>query len=126
MSMAIRNASGGPSASGITSSLSANIEPSAYGVLYRREAATVRIGRQFSERVNMSLGLNGGRIQSDQQTLFYEDRRYASGQLNVNWRVAERLWLSFDVGSRGQEFFGDARARSAYGQIAFTYRGRGS
>ena len=110
----------------VTTSISADIEPSAFGVLFRRETAGIRIGRRFSERVDMSLGLSGGRVQSDQQMLFPQDRRYAAGQLNVNWRVAERLWLSFDVGSRGQEFLREDRSRAAFGQVAFTYRGRGS
>jgi hypothetical protein len=110
----------------LTTSMSAAIEPSAFGVLYRREGAALSVRRQFSERLDAGFIIDGGRIQSEEQMLFFEDRRYARGLLNVNWRVAQRLWLSFDVGTRGQEFYLRDRARSVYGQVAFTYRGTGS
>lgn len=110
----------------LTTGLSADVEPSAFGVLWRRETANVRIRRRFSERVDASLSLSSGQVEQDQQTLSFEDRRYGNALLNISLRVAERLWLSFDVGTRAQEFSDGPRARSTYGQVAFTYRGRGS
>jgi hypothetical protein len=86
----------------------------------------VRVRRQFSERVSGGLSLSGGRTRSDEPLLFFEDRRYGFGQLNVDWRVAERLWLSFDVGTRAQEYFQSERARATFAQLSFSYRGRGS
>lgn len=116
----------------LTTGLSANVEPSAFGVLWRRETVDIRVLHQFSERLNASLSLSGGHVETDNQaffggqTFFQEDRSYGNALLNISLRIAERLWLSFDIGSRAQEFDQNPRARSTYGQIAFTYRGRGS
>jgi hypothetical protein len=110
----------------VTTTLSAAIEPSAYAVFYRREAMSVDINHRFAESIDASLRLTGAQIQSDQPLLWFEDRRYSYAQMNLNWRFAERLSLSFSIGTRGQEYFERPRARSAYGQIGLTYRGRGS
>lgn len=110
----------------VSTGLSANVEPSAFGVLWRRETANVRIRRRFSERLDVGLNLSSGQVETDDQTSSFQDRRYDNALLNINLRVAERLWLSFDVGKRAQQFSDDPRAHSTYGQVAFTYRGRGS
>jgi hypothetical protein len=110
----------------LTTGLSANVEPSAFGVLWRRETANIRIARRFGERFDANMRISSGNIEAESQTLFLDDRSYGDVRFNFNWRVAQRLWLSFDVGTRAQEFLDNPRARGTYGQLAFTYRGQGS
>ena len=110
----------------LTTSLSSGIEPSSYGVFYRREAASLDVNHQFTEAIDAGVQLTAAHLQSDQPLFYYEDRRYAYAQMSLNWRFAERLWFSMRVGTRAQEYLGQERARSAYGHIGLTYRGRRS
>ena len=110
----------------VTTSLSSGIEASSYGVFYRREAASFDVNHRFTEALDAGLRFTAAHIESDQPLFYYEDRRYAYAQLSLNWRFAERLWLSTSLGARAQEYLGQERARGAYGQIGLTYRGRGS
>jgi len=110
----------------LRTSLSSALEPSSYGVFYRREAASLDVNHQFTEAIDAGLQLTAAHLESDQPLFYYEDRRYAYAQLSLNWRFAERLWFSTSLGARAQEYVGQPRARSAYGQIGVTYRGRRS
>jgi hypothetical protein len=110
----------------LTTGLSADVEPSAFGVLWRRETTSVRIAHQFSERFDANMRISGGHVESEDQVLFFQDRTYGDIRFNLNWRVAQRLWLSFDFGTRAQDFLDNPRAQGTYGQLAFTYRGQGS
>ena len=58
----------------LTTSLSADVEPSAFGVLWRRETASVRLAHQFSERFDANMRISGGHIESEDQMQFFQDR----------------------------------------------------